>query len=328
MRRHLLHDGLLLVLLPLLLTLAGCGAMPGNTVGGTGAGADAGPWPTPPAHAAVDANSMSADQNPNTSVLVVLRASTAEDQELRLAITGVQLNSGGQWFDLAKAAEIKANYPQPIRVVSKGSAVLLAKNAKVPKRKYSQCRLLVDGTNSLLVTASAKMPLTLKNTAFMLKDLPDAKPDSTADSTAGQKSKDKEWTPDAKKAWNVLVITLDGSKVVPSQDNSGATLPAEAASISLEDANGTVTGKMVPILPTARVEAYWGGSKISLGSDTPTAQDGSFTIKNLPDGAYTLDYTTPGYRLVDPAQESVSVAKGKTATLKDVVLTPETTTQP
>ena len=134
-----------MLLLPLLLLLAGCGAMPGNTVGGAGAGADAGPWPAAPAHN-LDADSH--EKNPKTSVMVVLRGSTAADQELRLAVTGVQLNSGGSWFDLAKEKEIKANYPQPLHIIAKGSSALLAKNANVPKRKYSQFRLLLDGTAS------------------------------------------------------------------------------------------------------------------------------------------------------------------------------------
>ena len=70
------------------------------------------------------------------------------------------------------------------------------------------------------------------------------------------------------------------------------------------------------------MEAFWGNSKISLGFDTPTAQDGTFTIKNLPDGPYTLTFNTPGYRLVEAPKDTVIIAKGKSVVLKDVTLIP------
>ncbi len=139
------------------------------------------------------------------------------------------------------------------------------KNTQVPKRKYSHFQLLLDSTNTLLVTANGKLPLTLGTTSFELHD----------------------WLPDEKKPWNVLVITVDGTKVVQSADGTSATLPAAAIAMHMEDATGAITGKLIPISPTAHVEALWSGTKISLNSDTPSAQDGTFTIKNLPDGAYT-----------------------------------------
>ncbi len=139
-------------------------------------------------------------------MLVVLRVTAAKDQQLQLAVTGVQLKSGGTWLDLAKDAEIKANYAHFISAGEKGAAALLAKNTQVPKRKYSYFQVLLDSTNTLLVTANGKLPLTLANTALALHD----------------------WQPDEKKPWNVLVITVDGTKVVQNADGTSASLPADA----------------------------------------------------------------------------------------------------
>ena len=272
--------------------------MPANTVGSSGSGADAGPWPSAPSRN--QTNGTPSDTIPNTSVLVVLRATAPAEEEIRLAVTGVQIKSGGSWFTLAKDTEIKANYPKQIRAGAKGTSALLAKNAKVPKRKYNGLQLLLDNNNSVLVTSDGNQPLTVKNTQFMLKD----------------------WQPDEKKPWNVLVITLDGTKV--TVDQNGATLPVEASSETVEDANGSITGKLVPTSATARVEAFWGESKISLDAETPSPSDGSFTLKNLPDGPYTLNFTTPGFRLTEPMKGPVTVAKSKAVKLDDITLTPDT----
>ena len=126
---------------------------------------------------------------------MVLRATAPADEELRLAVTGVQIKSGGSWFTLAKDTDIKASYPKAIRAGAKGIAVLLAKNVKVPKRKYDSLQLLLDNGNSMLLTSDGNQPLLLKNTQFALKD----------------------WQPDEKKPWNVLVVTLDGTKVTLEQ---------------------------------------------------------------------------------------------------------------
>ena len=61
----------------------------------------------------------------------------------------------------------------------------------------------------------------------------------------------------------------DGTKV--TVDQNGATLPVEASSETVEDANGSITGKLVPTLATAKgVEAFWGESKISPDAPTPS----------------------------------------------------------
>ncbi len=299
MRRDILRYWPYMLLLPVLFAFAGCGSMPANTVGSSGTGADAGPWPTAPARSTAT-NGTDPNAIPNTPVLVVLRATAPADEELRLAVTGVQIRSGGNWFALAKASDIKASYPKAIRAGAKGIAALLAKNSKVPKRKYNALQLLLDNGNSVLVTSDGNQPLVLKNTQFELKD----------------------WQPDEKKPWNVLVITLDGAKV--TVDQNGATLPAEAISEQTEEATGSIAGKLVPVSPTSRVEAFWGDSKISLGTAVPSAADGSFTIKDLPDGPYTLNFTTPGYRLTAPLKAPVIVAKNKAITLDDITLTPDT----
>ncbi len=298
MKRDFLRHGFYLLLLPVLFALAGCGSVPATTVGSSGTGADAGPWPSAPQH---NLSSTTDAPPPNAPVLVVLRASAPAQEELRLAVTGVQLKSGGSWFTLANGADIKANYPKSIRVSANGAAALLAKNVKVPKRKYTALQFTLDNANSLLATSDGNQPLLVKTTQFVLKD----------------------WQPDEKKPWNVLVITLDGTKV--TLDQNGATVPAEATSLQFADANGAISGKLVPTSTTARVEAFWGGSNISLGVDVPSAADGSFTIKNLPDGPYTLNFTTPGYRLTEPMKAPVAVANNKTTALADIALTPDMT---
>jgi len=299
MRRDILHHWPYVLLLPALFALAGCGSIPANTVGSSGTGADAGPWPSSPARN-LATNTMQPGDIPTTSVLVVLRATAPAEEEMRLAVTGVQIKSGNSWFTLAQDTDIKATNPRGIRAGAKGAAVLLAKNIKVPKRKYTTLQLLLDNKKSVLVTSDGNQPFTLKNTQFVLKD----------------------WQPDEKKPWNVLAITLDGTQV--TLDKNGAALPSEAASAQFAEANGSITGKLVPVSPTSRVETYCGESKISLGTDVPAATDGSFTIKNLPDGPYTLNFTTPGFRLSEPLKGPVYVVKNKAVKLDDIILTPET----
>lgn len=298
MRQEILRHWPYVFLLPLLFAFAGCGSMPANTVGSSGTGDSAGPWPSAPQRSQTTTATKPGD-TPNTQVLVVLRATAPANEEVRLAVTGVQVKSGGSWFPLAKDTDIKANYPKAIRVGATGASALLANNTKVPKRKYSALQILLDTSNSVLVTSDGNQPLVVKNTVFDLHD----------------------WQPDEKKPWNVLVITVDGSKI--TLDQNGATLPAEGTGTLMEEANGSITGKLVPISPTSRVEACWGGSKISLGADVPSAQDGSFTIKNLPDGPYTLNFTTPGYRLAAPLKGPITVLKNKAVKLDDINLTPD-----
>jgi len=285
--------------LPLLLMIAGCGAMSNTVPTGTGIGADAGPWPASPNRTAANANGKpNADEVPNAPVVVVLRAKSAENEEIKIDVTGVQLKSGGTWYDVAKKTDIAAITAQPVRAGEKGTSALLAKGL-VPKRKYTQFQLKLDDKNTLLLTKTDSRALTLKNTVFDLHD----------------------WTPDDKKKENVLVINLDGSK----HSADSATLASDAVSVRTEDAAGSITGKLNPALPTARIEVFWSGSKVSFGYDTPAAQGGTFTLKDLPAGPYTLTFTVPGYRLVEPPKDAIIVA-GKAVDLKELALTPETTT--
>lgn len=298
MRRQLYRYWPYLLLLPLLFVLAGCGATSGMTPGSSGIGADAGPWPTAPTRN-TNTTRPGADEAPDAPVVVILRAKAADNEELRLDVTGVEVKFGGSWFDVAKKSAITAITAMPARVDSNGASMLLSKGM-VPKRKYTHFQIRLDDKKTMLVSGNSKIPLTVKSAIIELK----------------------EWTPDEKKKVNVLVVTLDGTKITRTAES--ATLPADAITVQPEEATGAISGKLDPTLPTATIEAFWSGSKTSFGSVAPAAQDGSFTISDLPAGPYTLEIRTPGYRLVKPLKDAVNV-ETKTVELKDLTLTPDTT---
>jgi hypothetical protein len=277
--------------------LAGCGTTTGGTGGGYGA--DAGPWPSSPARTTpTAAGNPSAAQVPNAALVVLLRGKASEEQALELDIAQIDLKYGDQWVTVTNREAIAKIESLPLRM-TKGSltAMLAGPKTTVPKRKYTHLRLRFDDRKTKLVAGEKKLPLTLQATLEL-----------------------GEWTPD-EKTINTLTVSVDGAKVTAT--GNSATLPADAISVAKGTAAAGVSGKIVPALPTARVEAYWGDTKVVIGSAVPSAQDGSFQIPDLPAGAYRLAIVTPGYHRDDPPKdplllEDKVVLLGDIRMLKDV----------
>ncbi|MHB9110533.1 MAG: carboxypeptidase-like regulatory domain-containing protein [Armatimonadota bacterium] len=254
---------------------AGCGTTTGGT--GTGYGADAGPWPSGPSRTAATPTNQ-AEQAPPSALAVMLRGKTAENQTLELEVTQVDLKFGDQWVPVANREAIAKIEALPLRIGAKGStAMLAAPKTKVPKRKYTHLRLRFDDRKTKLVAGDKKLPLTLQATLEL-----------------------GEWTPD-EKALNTLTVTLDGTKVTDTK--SSATLPPAALTVAKTTTAAGLSGKLVPPLPTARVDVFWGNTKFVLGTAAPNAQDGSFQIGNLPAGAYRLEVVNPGYHRAETPKE-------------------------
>jgi len=253
--------------------LAGCGTTGGT---GTGYGADAGPWPSGPNRTA--ATPTPPEQAPPAALTVLLTGKAAENQSLELEVTQVDLKYGDQWVPVANRDAIAKIEALPMRLTVKGNvAMLAAPKTKVPKRKYTHLRLRFDDRKTKLVSGDKTLPLTVQATLEL-----------------------DEWTPD-EKAVNTLTITLDGTKVTATK--SSATLPPAALTVAKTTAAAGVSGKLVPPLPTARVDVYWGNTKFVLGTAAPNAQDGSFQIGSLPAGAYRLEVTNPGYHRAETPKD-------------------------
>ncbi len=291
-----------IVSLLFLIGIAGCGANTGT--GSSSYGADAGSWPQSPNRtpaAATPAANAKSDEPPNVPLLVVLRATSAENEQLLLDVAGVDLKYGNQWVPAATKATMADAEVLPLKATEKGISALLA-NKPIPKRKYTHVRLtLTDKKTQLTHKDEASLPLTLSVASISLK----------------------EWTPDEesdKQKTNLLLITLDGTKVKKEKDS--ATLPADAITVQTTPPVGGISGKLDPPTANARIEALWGASKVSLGSAIPDAQTGAFTISPLPPGAYRLDFKTPGKKLIEPLKDAIAV-ESKLVALKALALTQE-----
>lgn len=270
---------LMILAIAALALIAGCGTTGGT---GTGYGADAGPWPSGPNRTAA-APAPPAEQAPPAALAVLLTGKAAENQSLELDVTQVDLKYGDQWVPVANRDAIAKIEALPLRLTAKGSvAMLAAPKTKVPKRKYTHLRLRFDDRNTKLVSSDRKLPLTVQATLEL-----------------------DEWTPD-EKAVNTLTVTLDGTKVTATK--SSATLPPAALTVAKTTAVAGVSGKLVPPLPTARVDVYWGNSKFVLGTAVPNAQDGSFQVGNLPAGAYRVEVTNPGYRRAETPKDLLQLS--------------------
>lgn len=270
---------LMILAIAALALIAGCGTTGGT---GTGYGADAGPWPSGPNRTAA-APAPPAEQAPPAALVVLLTGKAAENQSLELDVTQVDLKYGDQWVPVANRDAIAKIEALPLRLTAKGSvAMLAAPKTKVPKRKYTHLRLRFDDRNTKLVSSDRKLPLTVQATLEL-----------------------DEWTPD-EKAVNTLTVTLDGTKVTATK--SSATLPPAALTVAKTTAVAGVSGKLVPPLPTARVDVYWGNSKFVLGTAVPNAQDGSFQVGNLPAGAYRVEVTNPGYRRAETPKDLLQLS--------------------
>lgn len=287
----------------LVMALAGCGSTGGTT---SGYGADAGPWPQAPLRSMAPATT---DTATTTRILVLLRAKTPQDnQELQLVPQQIELKyvepktNKVQWMPVSGKTDIAAYETLPMRFGPKGSVTLLAKT-QVPLRKYTQLRMRFDDSKSLLVnTDPAVVPTqkwSLNNISPLLLDLGD-------------------WTPDDKNP-NMLMLTLDSNQLTKSVNT--ASLPMTAFSVSKSIPAAGIGGKVLPPLPTARVDVFWGKSKTLIETTNPGA-DGVYTIGHLPPGSYRLELTTPGFHQIEPRKDPVSV-EDKVVTLADTQLTPD-----
>lgn len=261
--------------------LAGCGATSGTTSGG-GYGSDSGPWPTAPNRATGTTATRPAGNEPPTAPLyVVLRGKSADAETLKLAVASVEVKFEDSWTPVANKSLITAQETLPLTLGAKGTTCLLAKT-DVPRRKYSHLRLRVDDAETALVRDDKKTALTLQTSVLTLA----------------------EWTPAEGKA-NLIILTVDGTKVTHTDDS--ATLPADAITVTTGLATGGVSGKMTPALPTARVEAFWGSSTTPIAGANPSAEDGAFTIENLPPGSYRIEVRAPGHRLIEPLTDPIAI---------------------
>lgn len=285
---------LLLGFLFAVLALAGIFGCGTATTGASGYGADAGPWPQAPARSTPGGANPSASQVPDVPIVVLLRGKAAENQQLDLEVTQVDLKFESQWVPVANRDAIAKNESLPLHMTQKGIIAMLATpKTKVPQRKYTHLRLRFDDRKTKLAQGDKKVPLTLQATLDL-----------------------GEWTPDDKTI-NLLTVTVDGTKVKAT--DSSATLPTEAVTVAKGTTTAGVTGKIVPAAPTARVDAFWGSSKVLIGTAVPTAQDGAFQITNLPAGSYRLEITNPGFHPADEKKNIVSV-EDKVVALGDMQL--------
>ena len=259
------------------LILAGCGATSGT--GGTGYGADAGPWSQSPNRATPTGQP---EQVPNVALAVLLRGKSAENEQIKLDIAQLELKYLDQWVPVTNRDAIARIETLPLIISQKGiTAMLATQKTMVPRRKYTHLRLRFDDKKTLLVRGEKELPLTLQATLEL-----------------------GEWTPE-EKAINTLTVTLDGTKVTAT--TGSATLPTNALTIAKGTASAGFNGKIVPASPTARVDAFWGNTKLVIGTAIPAAADGAFQIPNLPAGNYRLEVTNPGYHQADEDKKPITL---------------------
>ncbi|HEY3416363.1 MAG TPA: carboxypeptidase-like regulatory domain-containing protein, partial [Armatimonadota bacterium] len=276
----MLHRPLTWIVLPLLcvgalLALAGCGSLAGGTTSSSGYGADAGPWPNGGNRQAGSNNTTHGDENaPVVPMVIVLQGKTGDKEEMRLDIQQVDLKLKDNWKTIVKREDIVKNATLPFRFGPKGNTLLVVKTL-VPKAAYSHVRILFDDKKTSLLKGEATLPLAVESSALELV----------------------KWTMEDGKT-NALVLTIDGTKV--KEGENSATLPAAALAVKTGVPTGAITGKVQPVLPNAKVEVYWGDSTVQLGSVAPAAQDGAFSLTNLPAGSYKVKITAPGQRPANP----------------------------
>jgi hypothetical protein len=269
-----------------LLLLAGCGSAPGASGygGSAGTGADSGPWPTAPAKAANGTQAPGSD-SPVGPLVVLLQAKANPDETLALAVTKIELKyDNDHWYPLASAdgkngaAKLSAT---PCSADSKG-AVFMLSSSSIPRRKYTAIRLWFDD-DATHVTRKAAAPSTQPT-----PPTPVTIPVTLASSTLAL----SDWTLDPKLR-NFILLQIDGTKL-KANDNA-LQAPAEAVTVTKGTALGEISGTVVATIPNVTVEAYWGENKEALAPAVPVAQDGTFTLSNLPTGNYRLVVHATGF---------------------------------
>jgi hypothetical protein len=289
------------LMLAALLALGGCTTAGTNTTSGTGG--ESGPWPTPPTQPS--SSRPANDDTPSASLLVVLRAAAPEETQLRLAVTQIEFKvvekNVDRWVTVAKREDIAKHESDTHLFSAKGGTALLA-SVQVPRRKYVMARVTLDDGKSALIKEKKESKLDVKLPLFSLA----------------------EWTPDEKAA-NQLTLAVNSAKLEKATEKTPATLPTEAFTLTPGVASGAVTGKVLPPMPNARVEFFWGTSKTALRAVAPAA-DGTFSVNDLPDGKYRIDVRANGFKLKEPLKEPVTVTPGKPLALDPLELVQAPTT--
>ena len=258
-----------------LVMLAGCSSMPTATSAGgsgTGYGASADLLPAKPA------TPSAAPTPPNAQLALLLRATTADQTSLTLAITKVELQyldtkSKEKWYTLADDKTLKSTLPALPFTANTSGAICLLSNGMVPLRGYSALRLSFDAKGTTFANKTVVSPLVLENNTLSLGT----------------------WALDTKVP-NVITISVDGAKVsLPANDKTTVKLPPTAITLTKGPALGSIAGKLTPAVANTKVEAFWGESKVAMASVVAKIDDGTFSLANLPPGPYRLVITAAGY---------------------------------
>jgi hypothetical protein len=273
------------------LALGGCGMSTGNGLQGASGGST---WNSP--NRTTSSGGEATPPPVMVPVLVVLRATAPADEDVRLDIGRIEIAGADQTVPLALRADLATHEVLPFVAGPKGATLFLAR-VQVPKKEYTEVRLFLTEEKSVAVREEKALPL--GPLAFTAKA--------------------PKWTPD-EKAVNVLTLTLDATKLTRGEKT--AALPDGCFTASTALPAGSLVGKTAPILPTARVSIFLGGSKTALASAFPATQDGAFAFTNLPAGAYRVEVQSSGYTLAEPLKDLVTIGD-KPVTLKPLVLIPD-----
>jgi hypothetical protein len=211
---------------------------------------------------------------------MLVRATTADETRMTLDITKVELEyfevkdtqKIARWYTLADGKALKNALPAlPFKVETNGAIVLLC-DGPVPVKSYTAVRISLDQKGTTFTNKAGVKPLSLATDTFALGD----------------------WTLDTKST-NDIVVSLDGVSITSEKNMTTSSLAASAITLVKGTAQGSISGKLSPAVGNAKIEAYWGESKVAMASAVAKTDDGSFTIPNLPPGPYKLNIIATGY---------------------------------
>lgn len=269
-------------LLALPFVFSGCGAAPGTT-GGSGYGADAGPWPTAPTRN-TNGGQVSPNDPPKVPLIVTVRATASPDEELALSISKIELKYENNIASVVGKEAIAQLTPMPLRAGDKGHVALLA-TTTLPRRNYTTLLITFDNAKTTLKQKTGvTIPLSVLGAT---QDL-------------------GEWAMSTTEP-NLLAIAIDGTQVTTTAKS--ASLPANALTVVKGVPAGSISGKLSPAVDNARVEVFWASTKASFGQMVTPVQDGSFNIGHLPAGEYTISITASGHRLAESMKKPVVVGE-------------------
>jgi hypothetical protein len=270
--------GLLLAGAVGLALLCGCSASQGS--GGTGYGADAGPWPKAPTRATPKGPATT--DTPTVPLYLLVHGTTAAEETLRVELVGLEVKFDGRWITVAQRDDF-ARFANPVTLTAAGTPGF-ALSTTLPRRIYTHLRVRF-GTNGRWQQGDTTRALTIPTLTHTLPE---------------------EWTP-PERVPTVVHVTLTPTALAIAPKN--ASLPATALACTLDSPTGGLSGRVTPLLPHARVEALWADTRTVVGSALPTSPDGTFSITPLPAGPYRLEVRATGYRLLEPDRKAIPVGK-------------------